>query len=680
MSNIPSNPIRLPNLLSFQNAQRTLAGTSRALFDVQNQLYTGRRFVNASDDPISASLASVLRDRIAGSEQRLRNLSHAGGALSSLDQALGEAKDLTVEALSIASSQIGVGSDAETREAQANVIQSITRSMLEVANREFVDLHLFAGDATGRPPFEEFFGGVRYVGRSEGLRTDLGSRVDAPITLGGETAFGSLSSRVEGDVDLNPAAGRETRIVDLGGARGEGVALGSVDVTIDDGVTPVTVSVDLTEAENAGDVLDAIESAIRGQDPAALGGAFPSSGVSAGDALTIPAAAGYTITFADVGAGTTAADLGLGGFSFTNGTPTNPAGDLQPRISQHTSFGSLNPAPALTLPGSFVIENGGRTGTVTLAAGDTVGDFIRQVASLNLGVRAEVNEAGDGLNLINEVSGFEMSVREDGGGSLLATGLGLRTLRASTAISDFNHGRGVEIADGVINPLTGLPDPNRNVDFRVNLRDGTSFDVDLTPADLGTVQDVLDAINAAAAGAGYAVPADFEATLADGANGITFVDSTGPASQETSVTRLNGHAAEDLGLLDGAFTAGAPAVLAGSDRASVRVESVFSDLIDLRASLDGNDERGIVVASGRLEADDDRLIAARAAAGGRAQRVEDARTRVEDETLLDETIRSGLEDVDFTEAATRFSLLQLAQNAAFAATARTQGLTLLNFL
>jgi len=238
----------------------------------------------------------------------------------------------------------------------------------------------------------------------------------------------------------------------------------------------------------------------------------------------------------------------------------------------------------------------------------------------------------------------------------------------------------VEIADGAINPITGLPDPARNADFRVNLQDGTSFDVDLTPADLGTVQDVIDAINVAAAGAGYAVPADFEARLADGANGITFVDATGPAVQNTSVSRLNGYAAEDLGLLDATFTGGAPAVLAGTDRASVRVDSVFSDLIDLRASLDANDERGIVLATERLQKDDDRLIAARAVVGGRAQRVEDARARAEDERLLDQTVRSGLEDLDFTEAATRFSLLQLAQNAAYAATARTQGLSLLNFL
>lgn len=680
MSSIPPNSIRLSNLLGYQTSQRALARANTALFGVQEQLYTGRRITRPSDDPISASLASVLRDRLQASDQRLRNLSHASSSLASLDQALGEAKDLTVQATGIAASQIGVGSDAGTRASQANVVQSILDSMIDVANRDFVDLHLFAGSETGRAPFENFFGGIRYLGNGDGLRTDLDSRLNAPITIGGETAFGALSARAQGDVDLNPNVTRATRVADLAGVRGEGVSLGSVEVTITNG-PPVTVSIDLTGASSAGDVLDAIESAIRAADPAALGGAFPSASLDAGaDALSFPVAAGYTLAFADVGAGTTARDLGLSGFSFTNAANFHPAGDLGPRLSEHTALGDLAPAAALTLPGSFTITNGGRTGSVSLATTDTIGDLINQVEALNLGVRAEVNEAGDGLNLVNEVSGFEMSVSEDGGGSLLATGLGLRTLRTTTALSDFNHGRGVEIADGNINPITGLPDAGRNVDFRVNLQNGTSFDVDLVPGDLATVQTVIDAINAAAVTAGYAVPADFEAGLADGPNGITLTDNTGPTVQQTGVTRLNGYAAEDLGLLDGAFTPGAPAVLAGSDRASVRIESVFSDLIDLRGALDGNDERGITLATQRLETDDDRLISARAVVGGRALRIADATARVEDEVLLDETVRSGLEDVDFAEAATRFSFLQLAQEAAYSATARTQGLTLLNFL
>ncbi len=678
MSTIPTGAVRIPNLLTYTNAQRALVNSNSALFEVQEQLYTGRRINRPSDDPISSSLASVLRDRLAASEQRSRNLSHASSVLSSLDQALGEATDLTLEASSIAASQIGVGSDAETRAAEAVVIDSISDALFAIANQEYADVRYFAGGRTGVDPFEDFFGGVRYVGEGDGLRTDLGSRADFPITIGGEEAFGALSARVRGDVDLAPDATRATRLADLDGARGEGVAPGSIAVTITNGPS-ATVTVDLTQAETVGDALDAIEAAIRAEDPAALGGAFPGAGIDAGaDALSLPVAAGYTITFANPGAGTTAQDLGLSGYSFTNGAPFNAAGGVRARLSEHTALGDLDPAAALTLPGGFTITNGGRTGSVSVTAADTVGDLARQIEALNLGVRLEINEGGEGLNLVNEVSGFELSVSEDGGGSLLATGLGLRTFSGTTLVSDLNHGRGVEIADGEINPITGLPDANRNVDFRVHLQDGSSFDVDLTTADLTDVQGILAAINGAAAGAGFG--AVFQATLVDGANGIVFEDSSGPVTQNTSVESLNGYAAEDLGLLDASFAAGAPAVLAGGDRATVRVESVFSDLIDLREALDTDDERGIVVAAGRLESDEGRLITARAVAGGRAQRVEDARARVEDRALVDETIRSGLEDLDFTEAATRYSFLQLAQNAAYAATAQTQGLSLLSFL
>lgn len=678
MSTIPSGSVRIPNLQAFQNSQRALVRSNSALFEVQNQIYTNRRIVRPSDDPISSSLASVLRDQLQASDQRVRNLSHASSILASLDQALGEATDLTLQAGSIAASQIGVGSDAETRAAEAHVIDSLADALFAAGNREFADLSFFAGERTGVTPFEDFFGGIRYVGSGDGLRTDLGSRLDTPITIGGEEAFGALSARVKGDVDLAPDPTRATRIVDLDGARGEGVTLGSIEVTIVNGPS-VTITVDLTGAESVGDALDVIEAAVNAASPGALAGPFPTSGLNTtDDALAFSVAGAATLAFSDLAGSTTASDLGLTGHTYTNGAPNNVSGDVRARLSEHTALSDLDPAAGLTLPGGFTISNGGRVGSVSVTATDTLGDLARQIDALNLGVRLEINDAGDGINLINEVSGFELSVSEDGGGSLLATGLGLRTFTSTTLVSDLNHGRGVEIADGAINPITGLPDATRNTDFRVHLQDGTSFDVDLTPADLTDVQGVLTAINTAAAGAGFG--GVFTATLADGANGIRFEDTSGPVTQDTRVESLYGYAAEDLGLLDTTYTAGAPAVLAGSDRATVRVESVFSDVIDLRDALTGNDERGIVLAASRLEADEDRLIAARAVVGGRAQRVDDATARTEEQALLNETIRSGLEDLDITEAATRFSFLQLAQNAAYAVTAQTQGLSLLSFL
>jgi len=193
------------------------------------------------------------------------------------------------------------------------------------------------------------------------------------------------------------------------------------------------------------------------------------------------------------------------------------------------------------------------------------------------------------------------------------------------------------------------------------------------------VASVLAKINADAVTAGVAVPADFEAVLADGANGIVFSDNTGGGGALT-ITNLNGRAAEDLGLLDGTFTAGAPATFAGTDRATVRVDSAITALIDLRNALLSNDSTGITLAGGRLETAYERLSSARAVVGGRTTRLSAMGLREEDGRLLDQSIRSGLRDLDFVEASSLFSLLQLVQQAGLQSAAATQSLSLLDFL
>ncbi len=679
MSSIPANLARVPNLLVTNAALSSMSRTGIDLLKLNEQIATGSSLLRISDDAVRSSVVLVLDERLENTGQRLRNLDHARALLDTADQALLDARDLAVEAQSIASSQIGIGSDSTTRANQALVINSILQELVGVANRSFADVHVFAGGTSPRQPVESFLGGYRYTGSGEGLRTDLGAGLEFPVTLSGEEAFGALSARVQGDVDLNPQLTLATRIADLRGARQLGVSLGQIDVTIDNG-TPVTIQVDLSNVENVGDALHRIESAIRAADPAALDGAYPNSTVT-GERLTIDVAAGYDITFADVGAGTTAQDLGLAGHTYQDGvnqTNQNAAQDLDPRLSNLTRLGDLNPATAIAY-GDIRFRNGTVQGIVTTNAAMTLGEFKARVASLGLGARAEISADGRSIDIVNEVSGLYMSIEEVAGGTA-ATTLGIRSFSDTTLISDFNFGKGVTIADGAIDPITGLPDASRNVDFRVTTRNGTAFDVDLVPSDMGSVADVLARINTAAAGAGLAIPADFEATLAQDGNGIVFLDNTAPVTGQTSVTRLNGYAAEDLGLLNATFTAGATATFAAEDRAKVRVDSVFTTLIELRTSLETNNERGITLAGERLAPDIDRLHQSRATVGARASRLEAGRTREEDVQLLNERLRSELRDLDYNEASTRYALLQLAQQAGLATTARSFSLTLLDFL
>lgn len=683
MSSIPSNLSRTPNALLTQLARSSLARTNVDMLELSQQIYTNRRIVRPSDDPVGASLLSVVNSRLAATEQRLRNFDHATSTLSTLDHTLGEITELAQSAKTIASDQLGSTSDATTRKAQAQVVESLIQELFALSNSKFADLHLLAGERTGAPPVQRFLDGFRYTGRADGLYTDLGDQLATPITIGADQALGALSSRVEGHVDLNPAVTLSTRITDLDGARGLGVAPGAIRISIDDGTPPPTdVSVDLTGAVTVGEALTAIESAIRAADVGALSGAFP-GGVAVngtGNGVAFNVAGGYTLTITDLGGGTTGADLGLTGPALV-GPVASQAADLAPRLTPATAFGSLNPTAPFS-PGDIVFRNGGRTGTVSVDATTTVADFQRAVAALGLGLRAEISADGRSLNVVNEVSGHRMSIEESGGGTLTAASLGIRSYSASTSLGTFNAGRGVGIAHGQINPVTGLPDANRNVDFEIALSDGTTFNVDLVPADLVSVQGVVSAINVAALAAGLALgtgPNEFFAGLGDGPNGIVLQDTLGGTSF-VSVRSLNGTAAEDLGLLAGAGSAGPPASLRAEDRATVRVNSLFSTLIELKVALETNDTRGIAFAGERLESDLDLILSARAVVGGRAQRIEAAQRREEDTQLLDKTVKSSIEDLDLVDASSRFSLLQLVQQASYAVAGRSQSLTLLDFL
>ena len=669
---IPAVYGRVPSLLASQLALRALNGTNIELLRTSNQLATGLRVSKGSDDPVAASLIGALDAELELTEQRERNLSHGGAVLNSIDASLGELSDLVLEARSVASSQVGVGSDVSTRLSQAEVIEQSLTQLFGTINRDYAGIHYFAGAHTGEAAIESFYGGYRYMGDRDGLRTDLGPDVEFPITVAADLAVGALSGRVEGDVNLDPALTSDTLVRDLRGPI-EGKTLGTLDISVNGGAT--TIQVDLSSAETVGDVADMIESAIRDQAPGVLSGAYPGGVTLTGDRLQVLVAGANTVEFADGPTGETATALGLSGtvFDLATSTTTGVTGDLDPRVTERTLLSSM--ASGAALVGDIMFSNGSRQGVVTTTSGMTVGEFAEAVRRLDLGIRVDVAANGDSINIVNETAGFRMSV-SDQSGSSVATAFGVRTLMASTPTTDLNDGRGIEIAHGELDE-TGAPDAFRNVDFEVTLSDGSIFTVDLEPSDLDTVQTVIDKINAEWAASG--VGGGFVASINPDTNGILFQDAAGGAS--ITVRSLNAYAAEDLGLLTGSTSAIAGgAELAGSDPSMVRVNSLFSSLRELQLALETNDVRGISFAAERLEADVERLAEARALVGTRARRVEGAQDRLEATKVLDQQVKSELQDLDFVEASSRFSLLQTQLQAALQVTAQLRPLSLLNFL
>ncbi|MEM1166946.1 MAG: flagellin [Planctomycetota bacterium] len=677
MSSIPASFTRTPTLLISQLNTQRLTDTNLEALRLQSQMSTGLRVARPSDDPIAAAGITVMERIISRDGQQDTNLAQAVGVMNTIDSSLGELADIASEAAAIASEQVGITSDSVTRTQQADVIQSYIDQLYDTMNREYAGMSLFAGSATTIQAIEDFEGGFRYQGDLGGLRVDSGDEIDFPITLSADRAVGAVSARQQGANDLNPQLTDNTRLRDLRGSS-LGRDIGTLNITLTaPGPAVTNIEVDLSDAETIGDVRVRIDEAIRAADPAALDMAHPNGvrvDAATFDRLEIDVAAGYQIDFTDGPVGQTATALGLSSISYQDGGPglqvSLGANDsLDPLVTNRTVLADLQAVPALVAGHQIRIDNGPKSGTLTIDPTWSVDRLKEEVDQLGVGVRVEIDPDGNRINFVNEVSGFDMRIAEVGTGTA-ATTLGVRTLQASTLISQFNDGRGVEIADGD-------SDPTRNIDFRITLTDpAQSFDVDLTPADMVDASTVVAAINAAAAAGGFG--ATFTASLDANTNGIRF-DDTLAGGSAIQVTQLNGFAAEDLGLLtpqaqvvDGEYIA--------SDQTGVRVDSLFTTLIDLRDALLTDDQRAITDAGERLTQESDRLISARAVQGGRTARVEDARNRIADRMLLNETIKSDLQELDFFEATTRFTALETQLQASLSVTARLSQLTLINFI
>lgn len=640
---------RTTSLMQSNQMLSRLRHTNAEMFDKQRQISTLKKIGVPSDDPSSTSSILYLRESLAAREQHEGNLQRASAVLNNADQALGEATNILIDAQTIASSLINASS--EERDAEALVIDAELQGLLDLVNRQVDGVSLFGGNAgavEGGRVFEDFLGGIRYVGSAINLQADTGVIESHPFTSNGVEAFGALSSRVKTVVDLDPDATPSTPISTIEGVQLLGVRKGLVNLTVDG----TSVAVDLIDANTLGDVRERINNAINGIDPTAGAIALGTT------AYELTNTAGHTIVIADIGTAETAADLGINLTAIAPGGITTFGGDVGRRLTLTTEVGDFG--PLVDFSSGLSIIQGEKTATVDFASANTVQDMVNEIERLGLGLRLRINADATGLDLVSEVSGLRLSVGENGGTT--ADDLGIRTYGLNTDLADFRDGLGIE------------PIPAQD-DFQFTLRNSVNFGVDASG--LGTVDEMITAIQTAAAGAGLTVGVDFTVGLATNGNGMVFQDSTLGGGGFT-ITRVGQSlVADQMGILKEDGTA---LSFQSEDKATVRVENAFTHLVDLRDSLLGDDTLGITLAAEKLELDNRSVIQNRATIGVRAKRVESQKQRSEDLGLMEETLLSDLQDADLTEVITRYTQLQTELQASLQIGAQNLQLSLLDFL
>ncbi len=642
----------------------TLRQNAVDLFQEENRLATGYQLLTPSENPVHASQVFDLNQLLERQDQVLQNLHHADGFLSATDQAITDINTILIEAQSIASEHAGNLTDAEQREAAIVTLDSLMDQLVMIGNRTYQGRYLFGGQRVTEAPFKTDRGFVEFVGDTGDLLTHVDGGQTDTYNLTGDRLFGALSSEVKGWKDWNARVTTDLHLADCDGTTGQGIELGTIEIAE---TAVATFTVDLTSCENIGDVVDKINQAALD-----AGSSVTAAINAAGNGLQVTSG-GPTIDVNDYAGGKTARDLGI----VTAGPVGMVVGsDIQPRVTELTELGALDGVNLANLAAGFQLNNGGESeviATGTLGAGNTVADLINLINAADLGVRAEINDDGTGLNLVNQVSGAVMSIGESGGST--AEELGIRSMHAGTLLSDLNDGKG----------LMGPEDPANlagQSNLRIVARDGSSFEVDLNDASGGldtngdgleTLDDVIFAINTASAGAGVAVTA----SLATTGNGIRLVDGTGGGGS-LRVERMNqSYAVDDLGLA-GKSVAGVE--LVGDDVNGITPDGVFTALYQLRSALQSGDTRQITAAGGRIEGQITAVNNILGEVGSRARAMTQRRDRTQDAVDATRKVLSELRDLDYAEAVTRFQQAQLALQANLMTSSKTMSLSLLDFL
>jgi flagellar hook-associated protein 3 FlgL len=654
MSSIPSSTFRLTGQTQSNNLLGALSRTERELDQAQQQIATGKKVNQPSDAPWKVSLLQSLIRQLGARDQHDRNLQHASAVLNSADQSLSDASGLLIDARNIALDQSGIGSDAATRKAMAAVLDSQIQGMIEIANRQVGGVGLFSGALPeGGQAFVDFLGGVRYVGSMHDLTNDSGLSTNLSMNLNGADAFNLTSGAVLGSVNLQPLATDEVRLDDVAGALNRGIRRGTVMVNVDG----TNISVDLRNAQTLQDIGIRINQAINAIDP--LAGTLGLSGPG----FELTANAGHSISITESGQGLTAADLGID-ISATSSTVVGA--DIQVRLTELSSLTALGASVDFTA--GLKITQGQITKTADFSNAKSVRDLINVIDQLGLGLELRVNADGTGLDVMNFVSGVNLSIGENGGST--AEALGIRTFSLSTRLDELNFGLGVESIPG-------------EDDFEIRLKNGSSIRVNLD--NVVTMADLIDTIEAATAGAGLAFGAggDFHAALTSDGNGLLLSDGTtsGGGGGALEVVRLGiSLAAEHLGISGKADPSGPGDIILSEDLAQQRVESSFTFLINLRDSLVNNESRGIAFAQDNLMSAIDQLGQSRATVALTAQRAEQEQERSAQVRISEESLLGDLRDADLTAVITRFTQLQTQLQATLQAGSLNLQLSLLDFL
>jgi flagellar hook-associated protein 3 FlgL len=132
---------------SVENLQSQLTNT-------QNQLSTGLRVNQASDDPQEVGDIFETRADLGNVNQTIQNLNNVQAQVNAGDTSLQSAVQLLQNAGSLATEGLSTSATADEQSSLATQVQSILSQLVGLSQTQVNGVYIFSGDASGSPPYQ----------------------------------------------------------------------------------------------------------------------------------------------------------------------------------------------------------------------------------------------------------------------------------------------------------------------------------------------------------------------------------------------------------------------------------------------------------------------------------------------------------------------------------------------
>jgi flagellar hook-associated protein 3 FlgL len=485
MAIVPVPTTRVGDYFVRQRLVSQVQADQLSLFQLQNQVSTGRRILRPSDDAAAALRAMNVQRVLLRKEQVQTNLTNSEAVLGAADSSLAtvsnQLSDIRAAALGVADT---ISTDSD-RQAVIHLIDAALEALVATANTNFKGRYLFAGSRTDTLPFGSHNEFIEYLGNEKELQNyvDLGQLFSTNIP--GTEIFGGRSGEVRGTADLDPQLTANTLLSSINGGAGLGPnAAITVSVTEPSGTTSRVV--DLSGAVTIGDVARLIE-----ENPPA-GGADVTVDIAA-NGLTIRTDTG-TIRVGEVASGRSARELGIFTPAGAPASDTIVGTDLDPAVEKTTPLENL-----LGRKATGRIVSAGASNDLVLTANQngtalngvdvvyvndvTAGNETATYAAgvLTVHIQAGVTTANQVADAINTEGTFTAVADYRDAATVSAAGTAAVLDDTFTDVTADGAGTSLDLGDGII--LT-------NGDETVTLDLGTAE----------TVEDLLNLINGAGVG------------------------------------------------------------------------------------------------------------------------------------------------------------------------------------